>query len=243
MSNLSSETIVMLLALVGAVCGIAGYVIARLGQRRAGGGKTAAELKTELSDYKENVAEHFQTTASLLHDMTEQYRSVYEHMASGAQTLCDPERATSQIESLRAGLLPASVSPVGDGEGGSIGSESKPSATTESETLDIDLGNSTAVDQAIEEEVQVEESASASEDSATESDEAPKARKMHTGAGDSSTWSAAAATSRHTCLACSISALKSISALLAARKPKNVAAAAPTPTRARRRILDCFAES
>ena len=83
-----------------------------------------AELKTELSDYKENVAEHFQTMASLLHDMTEQYRSVYEHIASGAQALCDPERATSQIESLRAGLLPASVSPVGDGDRESMSSES-----------------------------------------------------------------------------------------------------------------------
>lgn len=171
MSNLSSETIVMLFALVGAVCGIASYVIARLGQRRAGGGKTAAELKTELSDYKENVAEHFQTTASLLHDMTEQYRSVYEHMAAGAQTLCDPERATSQIESLRAGLLPAADSASGDRENESTNVASAPSTTTESESLDIDLESLTAVDQAVEEE----ESTSASEDSATESDEAPKA--------------------------------------------------------------------
>jgi hypothetical protein len=144
------------------------------GKCRAGGGKTAAELKTELSDYKENVAEHFQTMASLLHDMAEQYRSVYEYMASGAQALCDPERATSQIESLRAGLLPASVSPVGDGDRESMSSESEPPATTESEPLDIDLGNSTAVDHAAEDEVLLGESSSAGEDSATESDEVPK---------------------------------------------------------------------
>ena len=100
----------MLFGLVGAVCDIVGYAIARLGQRRAGSGKTAAGLNTELSYYKENIVEHFQTTASLLYDMTEQYRLVYEHIASGAQVLCDPKRATSQIESLRAGLLPISVS-------------------------------------------------------------------------------------------------------------------------------------
>ncbi len=109
MLNLGLETIIVLLVLVGALCGVAGYTIARLGQRRAGGGKTAAELKQELGDYKENVAEHFQATAGLLHEMTEQYRAVYEHMATGAQQLCDPELAALQIESLRAGLLPAAV--------------------------------------------------------------------------------------------------------------------------------------
>ena len=107
MLNPELETVVVLLVLVGVLCGVAGYTLARLGQRRAGGGKTAAELKTELGEYKENVTEHFQTTAKLLHEMTEQYRSVYEHMASGAQELCDPELGRSQIESLRAGLLPA----------------------------------------------------------------------------------------------------------------------------------------
>ena len=71
----------------------------------------AAELKTEISEYKESVSDHFQTTAGLLHDMTEQYRSVYEHMAAGAQQLCDTEQATSQIESLRAGLLPVIEKP------------------------------------------------------------------------------------------------------------------------------------
>ena len=106
MPNLGFETFVVLLVLVGLVCGVAGYTIARLGQRRAGGGKSAQELKSELGEYKENVMEHFQTTANLLHVMTEQYRSVYEHMASGAQNLCDPELAKSHIERLQAGLLP-----------------------------------------------------------------------------------------------------------------------------------------
>ena len=96
-------------------------------------------------------------------------------MASGAQALCDPERATSKIASLRAGLLSASVSPVGDGDRESMSSESESPATTESEPLDIDLGNSTAVDHAAEDEVLLGESSSAGEDSATESDEAPKA--------------------------------------------------------------------
>jgi len=109
MLTLGVETIVILILIVGAVSAFGGYVVAQERQRRAGGGKSAAELRTELSEYKENVNTHFQTTAGLLHDMTEQYRAVYEHMASGAQSLCDPDTARTQIESLRAGLLPAGV--------------------------------------------------------------------------------------------------------------------------------------
>ncbi|MFT4561107.1 MAG: uncharacterized membrane-anchored protein YhcB (DUF1043 family) [Gammaproteobacteria bacterium] len=111
MLTLDVVTVVVLLVVTGVACALGGYAIAQGRQRRAGDGKSAAELKSELSQYKENVAEHFQTTASLLHDMTEQYRSVYEHMAGGAQQLCDAEQATVQIESLKAGLLPVLNTP------------------------------------------------------------------------------------------------------------------------------------
>ena len=109
MLTLGIETIVILLLIMGVVSAFGGYVVAQERQRRAGGGKSAAELRDELSEYKDSVNAHFQTTAGLLHDMTEQYRAVYEHMASGAQSLCDPETARTQIESLRAGLLPSDV--------------------------------------------------------------------------------------------------------------------------------------
>ena len=130
MLNLALETVIVLLVLVGALCGVAGYTIARLGQRRAGGGKTAAELKAELGDYQKNVTEHFQKTAGLLHEMTEQYRVVYAHMAAGAQHLCDPELVSVQIESLRAGLLP------GAGSAASTGSAESDMATVDSATID-----------------------------------------------------------------------------------------------------------
>jgi uncharacterized membrane-anchored protein YhcB (DUF1043 family) len=109
MLTLGVETIVVLLLITGAVCALAGYTFAQARQRQAGGGKSAEELKSELAEYRDDVSEHFQTTATLLHEMTEQYRSVYEHMAAGAQTLCDPERSTSQLEHLAAGLLPAAA--------------------------------------------------------------------------------------------------------------------------------------
>jgi uncharacterized membrane-anchored protein YhcB (DUF1043 family) len=156
MLNLGLETIVVLIVLVGALCGVAGYTIARLGQRRAGGGKTAAELKTELGEYKENVTEHFQTTANLLHDMTEQYRSVYEHMAAGAQQLCDPELGTAQIERFRSGLLPVLGTPVANEDDDSTSAQTEQPVDDDVAAADSESENSpvTAPAQDLDEQIE-----------------------------------------------------------------------------------------
>jgi uncharacterized membrane-anchored protein YhcB (DUF1043 family) len=38
--------------------------------------------------YKQQVSDHFSETSERLHDLTLQYRSVYEHLAKGANELC-----------------------------------------------------------------------------------------------------------------------------------------------------------
>jgi len=43
------------------------------------------------ADYEADVAEHFAETAQLLHKLTNDYRAVYSHLASGADKLCDGE--------------------------------------------------------------------------------------------------------------------------------------------------------
>lgn len=93
------------LALVGAAIGLViGYLLGRIG-----GGKQDT-LKQELNDahaelarYKEQVNEHFETTAELVNGLTEQYRQVHQHLAAGAQTLCNDQRPG---ESLQASLQP-----------------------------------------------------------------------------------------------------------------------------------------
>ena len=49
-----------------------------------------AHLKTrgESEAYKKQVADHFTETSEQLHELTLQYRSVYEHLAKGASELC-----------------------------------------------------------------------------------------------------------------------------------------------------------
>jgi len=126
MVTLGFEIIVALVVFVGVVCAVGGYTFANARQRRAGDGKSAQELKIEIGNYKEDVTEHFQTTARLMQELTEQYRTVYKHMANGAIKLCDAENATAQIERLRAGLLPASGDSPNLNEGQNSKQESAP---------------------------------------------------------------------------------------------------------------------
>jgi uncharacterized membrane-anchored protein YhcB (DUF1043 family) len=53
------------------------------------------QLKENFRDYRDQVTHHFMRTSELVQEMTQSYRSVYEHLASGAQRLCgDPELAS-----------------------------------------------------------------------------------------------------------------------------------------------------
>ena len=51
------------------------------------------ELKNEQDGYRANVSEHFNTTAELVQQMSDNYREVYRHLALGARDLCSPDVA------------------------------------------------------------------------------------------------------------------------------------------------------
>ncbi|MGH1461043.1 MAG: YhcB family protein [Neptuniibacter sp.] len=74
---------------VGAVIG---YLMGR-----SGGSNNQAEIaaqledtKKELEEYKEEVTAHFEKTSELVNDLTNSYKDVHEHLATGAQGLCQP---------------------------------------------------------------------------------------------------------------------------------------------------------
>ena len=50
-------------------------------------------LKESHEEYKESVSDHFSRTADLVQRMTENYKGIYQHVASGAQNLCSTEVA------------------------------------------------------------------------------------------------------------------------------------------------------
>lgn len=94
-----------ILALIGVAVGLViGYLLGRGGTAKQQ--KVSRELeatRAELDRYKQEVTTHFETTAELVNGLTEQYRQVHQHLASGAQTLCSD---THPGESLQASLQP-----------------------------------------------------------------------------------------------------------------------------------------
>jgi len=70
----------------------------------------------EMNRYRADVSEHFGATSKLLRDLTLQYRSVYEHLAEGARTLC-PEADSLLPMSLAELALPAAASEAARGNG------------------------------------------------------------------------------------------------------------------------------
>jgi len=47
--------------------------------------------KEELSNYQHEVAEHFIATSKLINELTQSYKNVHEHLASGAIELTNPD--------------------------------------------------------------------------------------------------------------------------------------------------------
>lgn len=55
------------------------------------------QLQDSHSEYRDSVSGHFSITAELVQHMTESYRDVYQHLASGAQDLCSGEVASKLL--------------------------------------------------------------------------------------------------------------------------------------------------
>ncbi|MDD9891330.1 MAG: DUF1043 family protein [Gammaproteobacteria bacterium] len=54
-------------------------------------------LKESHNEYRDSVSDHFGMTAELVQHMTESYKEVYQHLASGAQDLCSNEVASKLL--------------------------------------------------------------------------------------------------------------------------------------------------
>ena len=58
-------------------------------------------LKAEHASYRQDVETHFEKTAQLAHQMADNYRNMYQHLAQGAVTLCE-QKDELQAPSLSA---------------------------------------------------------------------------------------------------------------------------------------------
>lgn len=84
-----------LIAVIALFAGIAvGYLLLRrLGPRGNPAHEELRRLREEQQHYRHQVTQHFSTTAEMLGQLASSYREVHNHLAHGAQTLCDAEAA------------------------------------------------------------------------------------------------------------------------------------------------------
>ena len=66
------------------------------------------QARGEYDGYRTRVTDHFSETSERLHDLTLQYRAVYEHLAKGATELC-PEGFSKLEGGLGLDALPEEV--------------------------------------------------------------------------------------------------------------------------------------
>jgi uncharacterized membrane-anchored protein YhcB (DUF1043 family) len=55
-------------------------------------------LQQEFDSYHDQVGQHFLKTSELVQNMTESYRDVYEHLATGSQVLCQTPVNTPRLD-------------------------------------------------------------------------------------------------------------------------------------------------
>lgn len=93
---------IWLLSIAALVIGaIIGFLMGRSGGNNNKQAELAQQLENaqqELENYRAEVAEHFEKTASLVNNLTNSYKEVHEHLATGAQGLCQPGTINMALE-------------------------------------------------------------------------------------------------------------------------------------------------
>ena len=97
----SVEFVIMVSAIVFCVGGLLGALISRTMFPPEQQKQLEESLKTscqELDQYQREVAQHFADTAQLVNGLTQSYKNVHDHLASGALKLTNPEITQQMLE-------------------------------------------------------------------------------------------------------------------------------------------------
>lgn len=74
------------------------------------------DMQRSHSNYREEVSDHFSMTAELVQQMTDSYKDVYQHLATGAQELCSGEVANKLLPASSEAVFGLALSNDNDGE-------------------------------------------------------------------------------------------------------------------------------
>ena len=84
--------------LAGILCGALIFQLLSGSKHRNGKLEGQLEaLQNEFRDYQDRVGDHFTTTARLINKLTDSYKDVHEHMANGAEELCEDEEVRNRL--------------------------------------------------------------------------------------------------------------------------------------------------
>jgi len=107
--SLSVLIITALAALItGAVIGAIGVKTMSPEQQRSRDMENRlAKAEAQLSDYQNQVSEHFADTSQLVNDLTQSYQNVHEYLANSALKLANPDLSRQLLEAGDGTLKPA----------------------------------------------------------------------------------------------------------------------------------------
>ncbi len=102
---MDSFTVVTVIAVAClAAGGIIGLLVGRAGSDAQQRNELQNELNSarlELEEYKENVSDHFTRTAELVNNLTRSYSDVHQHLAAGAEGLCNNDQLSEPLRLLQ----------------------------------------------------------------------------------------------------------------------------------------------
>ncbi len=93
-------------------------------------------LKKEHSSYREGVTQHFHKTSELVGEMTQSYKRVYDHLASGAQTLCEVPSGEETLPFSAAPLIEMAAEPA---QSAAAPADAETPTASVSEAVDADV--------------------------------------------------------------------------------------------------------
>jgi len=98
-------------AIVFAIGGGVGFYIARQikDKHTVGLEKQLETTQNQLSEYQGEVNRHFLKTSLLFNKLTDDYRDVYEHLATGAQKLCNDKPLPTTLDLPETRILAATL--------------------------------------------------------------------------------------------------------------------------------------
>lgn len=102
MVELDATSSLWIVGILGVLLGIGlgsivAYALASHNSRNQNLQTELDQLKERFTEYREQVSQHFMHTSDLVQEMTRSYRSVYEHLATGAYHLCGEQADTPSL--------------------------------------------------------------------------------------------------------------------------------------------------